>query len=961
MVNLKANEELEKIYKRLINTMGEDVKWSGVFGISNNTLVLNGEIQSLIFDFDLKQVYSNIIDVNENGEIFEISDRKLIINILNMLLYVFGKWKAIRGLNVEQDYDRLSNLFKNILSEIDIDVYYSPSGIKFIKNGIQIVFEDVIQEAIDKIKAAEEEQAVSEEDEEEHTRGLWHDMQWKVEACSFTKCEVSEEKRKNDRPGHNFYAAPYQCPECQNSMHMIVYPEKREFPIDTDDGKVFLTRAYVCKKCCKFYTPRPHKLIAEGDVYALDFDNDDDALEDYMKLMGRTGRKTHNCNFNMYESDYYSGAGRKQINLSQVCANLDKLNESELNELLAMMEEDFYSEVDVERFMAIIEQELEYRKKLQENQTGEFGRRSDIEESDNLDDSDISDIEHMADNDNKLEEDQDKAANESKAEQPDDKNSDTELSQSNRKSEINTDLENTSVQNTTSQTIENDNKKLGKKQILDKKEENKAVKSSVKAGNHSDVHYSDKEGEAVYTDKKLKAGNEKSDSFETENEQKDVKGSAENDSSEGTAITQENINKSSHHAAKNVNTEKKNAANVEKDEHYFKKAVAECVHKKYAEVNRIIDELKKSACGEELKNELMGKLISYRKEKGRSELDYLTSNIPANDTKERYKRIRERIKDYKDIDTEKYEDIVERHISRAEQLELSSMMKRVNPKSRQSVIEMTKRMKDMSFEKENLQPFLDKLNDKLIDIDNETVRKICPDLNGVGYEEGLKAIKEIEQAEILPEIKSNALELIDKRLTRMKTDECEQLVRKLTKKLDGWLSDASRIHYYDIRKMQAGDNKDEESLLIRKAISTYAIGMGKYEYPIVIYDSSVFKNGKDGFIITPDHIFYKGFFKSGSIDVMNIDHIVTDTGKAAKAIYAEHNSGAKVKLPCTAASKDIEVLTGVLEEFVAYLKEKPESRNVSYMAQKSHASICCYRCGYTFKGGNICPKCGSKN
>lgn len=77
----------------------------------------------------------------------------------------------------------------------------------------------------------------------------------------------------------------------------------------------------------------------------------------------------------------------------------------------------------------------------------------------------------------------------------------------------------------------------------------------------------------------------------------------------------------------------------------------------------------------------------------------------------------------------------------------------------------------------------------------------------------------------------------------------------------------SKLHFYDIRKMREEDKGDKEISFVKVAVSTYAYATGTYEYPVVICDSSMFGSGKEGFIITPDHVFYKGLIKSGSIDV----------------------------------------------------------------------------------------------
>ena len=68
---------------------------------------------------------------------------------------------------------------------------------------------------------------------------------------------------------------------------MSVYPDGKEFAIDTEEGKVYAARIYMCPGCSLFYTPRPGKLLSEGDEYILDFDNDVKAADDYKKLIGR--------------------------------------------------------------------------------------------------------------------------------------------------------------------------------------------------------------------------------------------------------------------------------------------------------------------------------------------------------------------------------------------------------------------------------------------------------------------------------------------------------------------------------------------------------------------------------------------------------------------------------------------------------------------------------------------------
>ena len=65
----------------------------------------------------------------------------------------------------------------------------------------------------------------------------------------------------------------------------------KEFVIDTDEGQVRLARAYTCIRCCSFYTPRPERLLIDGDCYVMDFTGDRSAYEDYQELLGRKGER----------------------------------------------------------------------------------------------------------------------------------------------------------------------------------------------------------------------------------------------------------------------------------------------------------------------------------------------------------------------------------------------------------------------------------------------------------------------------------------------------------------------------------------------------------------------------------------------------------------------------------------------------------------------------------------------
>lgn len=73
MILLRANTELHQTFERLIEAMKVPVKWNGIFVVIDNYMILQGEVRSLFFHFDTRNVATNIIDIpvkeDEIGEV----------------------------------------------------------------------------------------------------------------------------------------------------------------------------------------------------------------------------------------------------------------------------------------------------------------------------------------------------------------------------------------------------------------------------------------------------------------------------------------------------------------------------------------------------------------------------------------------------------------------------------------------------------------------------------------------------------------------------------------------------------------------------------------------------------------------------------------------------------------------------------------------------------------------------
>ena len=223
-----------------------------------------------------------------------------------------------------------------------------------------------------------------------------------------------------------------------------------------------------------------------------------------------------------------------------------------------------------------------------------------------------------------------------------------------------------------------------------------------------------------------------------------------------------------------------------------------------------------------------------------------------------------------------------------------------------------------------------------------------------------RSIEKIKNGMFLPELKTHALEMLNKRLVKIKTDECELLVSKLQFAMTEKMRQNPRHHFYPARKVMMQECTKEELSEIQYALDTYGTNRGIFEYPILVVDTSRNESGKEGMILTPEHLFYHTMMNAYDIPIWDIKGLKTSTGLLNSGIFVELKNGTKAKIPYAVERSELKAWGVILRDFIRYLQEKPDSRNVSYLAKDKHETICCFRCGYTYKGGNICPKCGYK-
>ncbi len=992
MLLVKANPELKNTFKRLIRTMKLPVEWTEVFVVTNDILILAGSVRSLIFNFDNRRIYTSILEIPpESSRLESMPSDNLFNNVMNITLYTFGKWGSISGLKVDKDYQALNALFSQILKPVSVETDFNENNFRFFKNDIQITYEDMMLSVLrllnsegklndsqslvthenydDKTDSSSEKPDSSDneadsspdKDDDNYAIGLWHNLRWKKDECSFEKAPKTEADSARSRIGNNFYITNYVCPECGQKLYMGVYPEKNELLIDTDEGRVFMARSYSCHNCNSFYTPRPKKLLQEGEVYSLKFDEDTTAYEDYLDILGSRAERTTNPNFNEFEKDY----GKSEADPDSALQNTSDRQDSSA-EATGNQNSDKNINIDTDT-------------DIDTNTTNDTN--TEIYTNTNIDtDTDIyTDINTNTDIDTAASSKLDLLKE--KFGKSDDKPFvkkrsliDAEVLER-QASGSRPDSEAPSVPDMMSRQTANDRSQAVQQppQILIKQlsgkttDELKAILAD-KSRPDADPQYTEAVKEIL--SQKLTAKYE-------------ARLSILNNLSPGQlADLKKQINKETM-----LSDDKKTAYISEIDNFLYKAertALAQKIelsqNKSYAEVEQIIKEIEKKDIPEELKQETLVRLKLIKSDRAAKEVERLVTHMPLHMDRKQLSAWLEKLDQYKEADLTPYRTQIEQKIDMAEKEEISAMVKRGGRKDRNSWWKLYEELQAGDYKEENKAPFLEKIYDKIRKLDEDEIERICPSIVTLSFAEGLNAYERINNGVFLPELKVNTLEMIKRRLTKLKTDESVLLMRKIKNETDEKMSEHECFYFYNAReelklsqgskyssRSQEHENNDtdeqsdrDDRAAMLNAINGYGSSRGEFEYPLMVCDTSRAKNGKEGFVLTPDNIFYHTILRSGTINIWDIESVSFEKHLFSKGIFVKCWGRKKEKLPNSVKPEEREIFAKILDDFTTYLQERPESRSIEYMAKETHPVIHCYRCGYVYKGGNVCPKCGSK-
>ncbi|MGY3664611.1 MAG: hypothetical protein ACXAHE_12400 [Roseburia sp. 1XD42-69] len=888
MIVLKTNRELDMTFDRLIKTMGVPVEWTKHFVVIGDYLILQGRVRSLFFNFESKKVITNVVDIPITEDVVQIEDGNKVCNVLNLVLYAFGKWGVIHGIKVEKDYAQVNALFESVLREIHVEPGYTRENFRFYRDNLRINYEDVVQIALE----STEEKIEDEGEEEEASQGLWHNLVWKKRMSSFIKTETTFEERQAGRLGNNFYMVGYQCPICRENLHMVVFPEGKEFKIETEEGRVLLARAYTCEHCHCFYTPRPKKLLIEGDVYDMEFLNDLRAYGDYVELLGNHGDRVSNYNFNEFESERgQNSSGEGKAAIENLCDSIEDLSREELFRLENMIEEGFYPGESVKALESTVLRASSTRK----------GNPLPREEKHPVKESP------------------------KKPEGPGEKEISAGTGEKRR------------VVWEEKEDVEEVKIPKEPQQVNPPEEEKEEIPYETKAT----------PGEQAAAKRRYDAKFGVLDRLSIP-QMKELRSQLEKE----TKLSWEDRKDYLDRITKKEQEKKLN--------HIRQRAIEGQSSSNYGQIMKIIKELEGEELPLDLKEELLTPLYQRRKTQAETEVAKLMANMPKTLDRAGYEKLKKKLSGYPEADLSVYEEKLMAAREQAEGNEIASMMRHARTGSRQDLSDLAERLQSRGFAEELIAPHLEKINARIRQMDEEAIDKICGNPMSLTEEEAKQAIEKIKNGMFLPELKTHALEMLNKRLVKIKTDECELLVSKLQFAMTEKMRQNPRHHFYPARKVMMQECTKEELSEIQYALDTYGTNRGIFEYPILVVDTSRNESGKEGMILTPEHLFYHTMMNAYDIPIWDIKGLKTSTGLLNSGIFVELKNGTKAKIPYAVERSELKAWGVILRDFIRYLQEKPDSRNVSYLAKDKHETICCFRCGYTYKGGNICPKCGYK-
>lgn len=382
----------------------------------------------------------------------------------------------------------------------------------------------------------------------------------------------------------------------------------------------------------------------------------------------------------------------------------------------------------------------------------------------------------------------------------------------------------------------------------------------------------------------------------------------------------------------------------------------------YGNLKKMIEQAQKEDMFEETKKAVLERLHDLYTQLGIQEVQAIMERVPQHVERAEYQELLEKLAPYADVDLAAYKEQLRKMRETLEIKEISNLLMQSPKKDRKDYMNLLRKIEEQGFAKENAAPYVERILDWVSELDVARLRGLLSNMNAMDRETARNVYQTIRTESFLPALRVKALEAISGRLEQIGLSECSVFVRVLANAVSGVIKDNPRHHFYPAQNILAKTVKPEELRLIDNAVSAYAEKRDRFEYPILMVDTSREGNGRDGMLLTTQNLFYSTRMNGYRIPLHVLKGIYLSSGLLNhRSLIAEDASGVRHKLPCVTEGDEMKEWAKVLDRFVRYLQEKAPQRK-PLTDGPADGMVYCSRCGRMYQEEEpACPECGLPN
>lgn len=378
-------------------------------------------------------------------------------------------------------------------------------------------------------------------------------------------------------------------------------------------------------------------------------------------------------------------------------------------------------------------------------------------------------------------------------------------------------------------------------------------------------------------------------------------------------------------------------------------------NKTYKNVKRVAKDIEKEELPDKVRDAVLAKLQDMCMECGLQEVREIMEQTPAYVEGEAYEELMKQLAPYEEVHMSPYQERLSKMRERVELKAISNIFAQAKKSSRADYIDMLRQIQERNFAAKTAAPYIEQILDHVRDFDKARLDLLVCNVQAMDFDKAADLYTMIQTESFLPELRADAMNVLAKRLTKIRMDTCGLLVGKMREVIASAVKPNPRHHLYPAQKDAA---QAAELKVFQNALTAYAEERGDFEFPILLVDTSKNGNGGEGMLLTPENLFYSTRLSGYRIAVPAIKSIQVSSGLLNRRLLLEETNGVRHKLPHAVEAEELPNWAKVLDVFVKYLQKIPTSDKLTYQANETTDAVSCKRCGCVYQGGNVCPECG---